>query len=213
MALINTTTPFGFRGLQTGLQFATGQDNLFDAGEVVRQSLIRDTEFNLANQLLGQGFSTPEVAAAIGQSSPFLDRGLSRLSSAVSAQQALAPSAIAAAQQGNFNPINRLQGFFGDVGNFNARNFNTTATLPLIGSQGLAAQLGVQQNAFSNNILQRQLALQQAQLQASNQGGTQRRDGFGDSGNSSFGNLLNFGSNNGSFDANQFNAGITNFRF
>jgi len=157
MAILSTGNPFGFTGLRAGLQFATGSDNLFDAGETVRQSLIRDTEFNFANDIISRGGTTLDAAAGLGQFSPFVDRGLSRLGSAVAGQQALAPQAILQAQQGNFNPLNSLSGLFGGVGNFNSKNFNTVGSLPLLGASGVGQQVGIQNANLLQQLLLGQL--------------------------------------------------------
>ena len=176
--------PLGFAGLQTGLQFATGQNNLLDARNAIGNDLANQFEQNVRVQGLSQGRTSPEIQASLGLLSPFRNQANANLQSAIGAQRALAPQAFAQANTGNFNPINRLLGLFGDVGNVGQNNFNSVDLLGLLGGQGIGAAESLRRSdpldALQRQSFELQIQRQQQLLdeQRQNTGGNSFGFGF-----------------------------------
>lgn len=192
--------PLGFLGLQTGLQYATGQNNLLDARNAIGNDLANQFEQNIRVEALANGATSPEVQAQLGLYSPFRNQANSNLQSALGAQRALAPQALAQAGQGNFDSVNRLLGYFGPVGNFNQQNFNPVDAFGLLGGQGIAAQTSLNRSdplqALQLQALQlrvQQLARQEAESSSANpfSGGPTFGSGFGDPLGDDFFNIRN----------------------
>ena len=146
MAIIGGTG-FGLQGILQGQQIA---QNNFALQQLAQQSLQEQFDQNIFGSLVGQGFSPTQAFGSLAQNSPILGSALQNTGRGLSLQQALLPNAIAGAQQGQFGQLNQLANAFGAVGNFNERNFNTNAVLPLLGNQGLSAQ---QNNLFNERLI------------------------------------------------------------
>lgn len=163
MAIIGGTG-FGLQGILQGQQIA---ENNFALEQLAQQSLQSQFDQSIFGDLVNQGFSPTQAFGSLAQNSPILGSALQNTARGLQLQQALLPNAIAGAQQGNFGQLNQLANAFGQVGNFNQRNFNTNAALPLLGNQGLAAQ--------QNNLFNQQLI---GNLLGTGFGGQNRQQGF-----------------------------------
>lgn len=155
MALINPSaargTGFGNTGQLVGQQLT---QNAFALDALARRQLTQDLEQNVLQSLLSQGQSTPQAISNFALNTPFANLGLSRLGSAIGAQQALAPFAIQQAQQGNPGLLGQLNGFFGQPGNIPRPGFNPSSQFGLLGAQGLAFQQNQNQAApLLNNLI------------------------------------------------------------
>lgn len=140
-------TGFGLQGILQGQQIA---QNNFALQQLAQQSLQQQFDQNIFGSLVNQGLSPTQAFGSLAQNSPILGSALQNTGRGLGLQQALLPQAIFGAQQGQFGQLNQLANAFGQVGNFNERNFNTNAALPLLGSPGLSAQ---QNNLFNQQLI------------------------------------------------------------
>lgn len=190
--------PLGFAGLQAGFALNDAQDAR-DAR--VRNLLAADVEQNVrADLMFNRGLDSGQAQAFQGLNSPFRNSANSQLQSAVGIQRATAPSALAQANTGNFDPINRLLGYFGDVGNVNQSNYNSVDLLGLLGGQGIAAGESLRRTDPLDDLQRRAYELQiQRQQQLI------ERDRAGGNGGRNAGDPYNF-----SYDFSSPSFGVVN---